>query len=524
MKGHARAHVVRPVLLEGTTLRRKGIAVLAAVALLLADAAIAKALPVTGSTGGGQAHTNMEPFLALNYIISMQGLYPSRNSADVSGEGLASTLGYDPFIGEISIFAGNFAPRGWAQCDGQLLPINQYQSLYSILGTAYGGDGRTTFALPDLRGRVPIHPGSGPGLSTCTRGQRGGVNDVTLGVNQIPSHNHTLPWMSDLTLNTGGGQAHTNMQPFLGVNHIIGLQGLYPSRSDAGVQGEGLAGTLGTEPFIGEVSMFAGDFAPRGWALCDGQLLQISQNTALFSLVGTTYGGDGRTTVGLPELRGRVAIHEGQGPGLSNYRLGQKGGVENVSLSLSQLPSHDHSLPPTTLRTGNTGGGGAHTNVQPYQVLNYIISLYGVYPSRSSAEVQTEGEPLAAVGGGDPFVGEIALFAGNFAPRGWAFCDGQLLQVSQNDALFSLLGTLYGGDGRTTFGLPDLRSRAALHWGSGPGVDPWSLGRRDGQENVALAVTQMPSHTHEVPEPATGTLILLVSAGLALRRRRRRKA
>ncbi|MCG8328751.1 MAG: tail fiber protein [Chitinophagales bacterium] len=170
----------------------------------------------------------------------------------------------NPFIGLIVMFGGNFAPRGWALCDGQLLPINQYSALFSILGTTYGGDGRTTFALPDLRGRVAIHEGTGPGLSPYDLGQKGGSETVTLTTSQIPSHNHSFelggtasspagsnslvgnvtggdtifnPTKSGNTLssgaihNTGGGQSHNNIQPYLTVNFIIALQGTYPSRS-----------------------------------------------------------------------------------------------------------------------------------------------------------------------------------------------------------------------------------------------------------------------------------------------------
>ena len=96
----------------------------------------------------------------------------------------------------------------------------------------------------------------------------------------------------------------------------------------------------------------------------------------------------------------------------------------------------------------------------------------------------------------EPFVGEIRMFAGNFAPQGWAFCDGQLLSVNQNDALFSLLGTIYGGDGRTTFGLPDLRGRLPMHAGTGPGLSPQRMGSMGGQENVTLTVNEMPAHSH----------------------------
>jgi microcystin-dependent protein len=166
----------------------------------------------------------------------------------------------DPYLAEIIMFAGNFAPKGWALCDGQLLAIAQNTALFSVLGTTYGGDGVTTFGLPDLRGRVPLHPGTGPGLSPRQLGESDGVESVTLVTDQIPAHNHGLlaaaqdPVGRDPTNNslsqaqiyttrpptvsmqsasigpTGGGQPHDNMQPFLGINFIIALEGIYPPR------------------------------------------------------------------------------------------------------------------------------------------------------------------------------------------------------------------------------------------------------------------------------------------------------
>lgn len=186
----------------------------------------------------------------------------------------------EPFLGTIMAFGFNFAPRGWALCQGQLLPIAQNTALFSLLGTIYGGDGRTTFALPDLRGRVPIGFGQGAGLTPYSQGTMGGTETVTLNQLQIPAHNHTALVNGDVTVgvnssnpnqedsdghilgqsngeliyndaaaapgealggvshnlgvtigNTGGNQAHNNMQPFLVVNWCIALQGIFPSRS-----------------------------------------------------------------------------------------------------------------------------------------------------------------------------------------------------------------------------------------------------------------------------------------------------
>lgn len=171
-----------------------------------------------------------------------------------------------------------------------------------------------------------------------------------------------------------------------------------------------------SEPYVGEIRMFAGDFSPRGWAFCDGQLLAISQNDALFSLLGTVYGGDGRTTFGVPDLRGRVPVHAGTGPGLPQRRQGAKFGQESVTLSIAEMPSHSHdvlasnavgsqaapggamlaSSPTVRLyrptpsnvnfdaaATGSVGGGQSHNNLMPYLCVNFIIALFGVYPSRS---------------------------------------------------------------------------------------------------------------------------------------------
>jgi microcystin-dependent protein len=167
----------------------------------------------------------------------------------------------DAFVAEIRIFAGNFAPKGWAFCNGQLLPISQNTALFSLLGTFYGGDGQSTFGLPDLRGCSPMHPGQGPGLTLRSLGERGGEESVTLNLNQMPAHSHQLtastsastpspansvpgagskiygpannlvPMAGTAVSSAGGSQPHDNRQPYLVLNFIIALQGIYPARS-----------------------------------------------------------------------------------------------------------------------------------------------------------------------------------------------------------------------------------------------------------------------------------------------------
>jgi microcystin-dependent protein len=166
-------------------------------------------------------------------------------------------------------------------------------------------------------------------------------------------------------------------------------------------------------PYLGEIRMVGFNFAPQGWALCDGTLLSIAQNDALFALIGTTYGGDGQTTFALPDLRSRVPMHQGTGSGLSPRTLGQTGGEESVTLGASQIPTHTHNAmaavnsnsatPNGTVWAGwiggqfsdqapnaqmslsamsSAGGGQPHDNMIPYQAINFIIALFGIFPSQ----------------------------------------------------------------------------------------------------------------------------------------------
>ena len=169
------------------------------------------------------------------------------------------------------------------------------------------------------------------------------------------------------------------------------------------------------QPYIGEIRMFGGSFAPAGWAFCNGQLLPISENDALFILLGTTYGGDGQETFGLPNLQSRIPIHMGQGSGLSSYQIGEQGGVEEVTLTTNQIPIHTHAPlasnaggsdspngnfwgttatgkpyvagPPAVLMNPGTitptGGSQPHDNMLPFLCVSYIISLFGIFPSQT---------------------------------------------------------------------------------------------------------------------------------------------
>jgi microcystin-dependent protein len=172
-----------------------------------------------------------------------------------------------------------------------------------------------------------------------------------------------------------------------------------------------------SEPFIGEIRMFGGSFAPAGWAFCNGQLMPISENDALFTLLGTTYGGDGQETFGLPDLQGRMPIHFGQGPGISQtYQIGEAAGVESVTVSVNQLPTHNHALMASNDPGNATGPGGnllsnpfntfpyfpaagslqlnaqtlapqggsqPHDNMMPFLCISFIISLFGIFPTQT---------------------------------------------------------------------------------------------------------------------------------------------
>jgi microcystin-dependent protein len=373
---------------------------------------------------------NTQPSLALTQAFVTVGVFPSMD--DPAGRA---------FLGEIFTYAFNFAPPGGTlSANGQLLPINQNQAVFSLIGTTYGGNGTTNFALPNLGGVTMISTGQGPGLSAEQLGVPDGASSVTLTLPELPP---------DLG---GTSQPFSNYQPSLPVTYMICVEGIFPSRASA----TGL---------IGEVMPFAGNFVPTDYLPADGRLLQIADNQALFALIGTTYGGDGMTTFALPDLRGRTIIGASSSP--LGPSLGETIGSPTVSLSNSQAPD------------GFGNFVQPFDNREPSLALNYVIALEGIFPNLNGNNV---------VDPDTPFLGEVMAFAGNFEPRGWAFCDGQLLPINQNQALFALLGTTYGGDGVTTFALPDLRGRTVI--GTSSGV---TIGSHPGADFTTVTAAELPT-------------------------------
>jgi microcystin-dependent protein len=355
---------------------------------------------------------NTQASLALTQSLDINSVFPPHPPNGHAG---------GAFMGEIFTYAFDFSPLGATlDANGDLLPINQNQAVFSLLGTTYGGDGKTTFALPDLRGVTKISTGQGPGLGPEDLGVPDGASSVTLTLPELPP---------DLG---GTSQAFSNYQLSLPVTYMINVGGIFPSQGGGGT----------SRDMLGQVMPFAGNFVPTDYLPADGRLLQINaQNAALFSLIGTIYGGDGMTTFALPDLRGRTIV----GASMANP-LGALIGSPTVSLTNSQAPN---------------GFGNVvqpFENREPSLALNYLISVNGIFPSKINPNV---------INPDTPFLGEVMPFAGNFAPSGWALANGQLLPINQNQALFALLGTTYGGDGAVTFALPDLRGRTVIGTGNG---------------------------------------------------------
>ena len=399
------------------------------------------------------------PSLALNWMICLSGVYPDRDG----GGAVSSADG--PYLGEIRCVTFDsliyFVP-----CDGRLIPISQNTALYSLLGTTFGGNGYTTFALPDLRGRVPV--GVSPGNPQYEIGVAGGQESVTLNSSQLPSHSHSITVAPN---STGANQALSNQQPYLALN--IGIQG------------------GGTFSSTGWIRVFPYNFTPSGFYPCTGGLEQISSNETLFAQIGTTFGGNGNDTFGLPDLRGRSLLGSGAGAGLTSRQIGESSGASSLTLTASQLPSHSHALAVGT--TGITGSDTALNKTQPSLALKPMIAMQGIY---------------GGIGSPDPALGEVRFFAQSSTTTGFVNCDGALKSISQYTALFSLFGTAFGGNGTQNFALPDLQGHRAVSTGQGVGLTNRAMGQKWGTETITLTTAQMPVHTHTAPAPTAPTNVV----------------
>ena len=379
---------------------------------------------------------NDQQSLALTYVFAQEGVFPARATTDPNdtdpADGPHANVTLDT-MGGIRLFAGNFAIGGQA-ADGHLIFINQNTALFSLLGTDFGGDGRLKFGVPNLYDRTLVGSGLGDGLSTdITRAQQFGADDLTLTQAQLPS-----PF--------GGGQTFSNYQPSTGVNYLIQTGG--GLASDGGVN------------FIGSIEAFAPGFTPVGYLPADGRLLNILDYPDLFQAIGTIYGGDGQTTFALPDLRGRDIIGAS-----TDHPVGTYLGDDDPAVAAGNLPP-------------SLGGSSQQIdNHQPSLAMQYLVALNGIFPPRDGG----------VDSGPQPYIGEVIAYAGMDIPRGYAPADGRLLFINQNQPLFSLLGTFYGGDGRQTFALPDLRDRTVVGAGG-----QYTVGDTVGTDGIVLTDANIP--------------------------------
>lgn len=321
------------------------------------------------------------------------------------------------FVGEIRMMAFTPPPPGWVPCDGQELRIADHPLLSWQLGDAFGGDGHTVFAMPDLRGRVPIHVPSSLRGSSPTAVIRRPDDEPPRAPDEAGS---------------------TPVSPYLTLSFCLAVTSNVsaPWALDA------------TQPLhAGEIRLFAGDFDPVGWMSCEGQALSPTDHPALFAAIGTTYGGDGETWFALPDLRGRVPVHQGDG-----FALGQGGGQE-----------------------------GAHDLVamQPPHCLRFLIAL-GTTPPEEELLVDDD----------TPVIGEVRLFGVERLPEGWVPCDGLTMSLTSHTALFSVVGYRYGYHSRETFSLPDLKYAAPRH--PGPVTVSTRAGEAPGSATIEPNAEQLP--------------------------------
>ncbi len=434
----------------------KSSAALLAMPLAAASASLALAAPQ-------QAFDNQQPSLALSLVTPMVGSFPSGTASQTKG----GTLGF------VYDFAAAFVPGDALATNGQSVSFSSNIVLATVFSGVFGG-GANSVNLPNLVGRAIVGAGGGLNLGATV-----GSASVTLTPSQAPAPGQAV-----------AAQPYNTVQPSLALTPLIAVSGPFPTST----------GPTGTSTFLGQIANYAGGVVsngsaiPGGWMPADGRLLPINQFPALFSVLGTTYGGNGTTDFALPNLVGRIAI----GADATNP-LGSTKGSDNVLVTRSELPGP---------------GQQPLSDDQPSLAVNYLVATAGNTPSPFFNSFDQTKETL----------GQVVEFAGGSIPVGWALANGQLLPISENQSLFDLIGTTYGGDGVTDFALPDLDGRTVIG-ADVPDVSPLaraaftvsdgnSVGDVVGADEIFLTSAELPP---AVPELSTWTLL---TAALALRRAR----
>jgi microcystin-dependent protein len=409
---------------------------------------------------------NMQPSLALHFAVQDQGIF---------GQGVPIRM-FAYSAGYWNVLTSD----GWVPPDGRTLPISGNESLFAQLGTTYGGDGLNFFNVPDLRGRTPVGEGQAPGLNNIPRGAAVGNSSPVLQVSNLPPHAHSFG--STTTGTSGSGAAFTNRQDSLGLHMAVARQGIFPTRG-----GGGGFPVNPSEPWFGQIFfMCVQPTSGNTFLPAVGTSILIQSNQALFSVLSLNFGGNGTTNFSLPDTRGRALSGQATSfpvNGRTARSTGERYGTENVSLLSANLPAHNHPVSGGTF-TGLTGGGQPFDNSQPTLAVTYCISVNGIFPFSAGMSDQ-EG-----------YLGEIVAFGGNFVPDGYLPCDGSLLNIQSYSTLFSLLGTTFGGNGTTNFGIPDLRSRVPIMASA-----QIPFGTAIGGDTSSINTTQMPAHTHQLLQP-----------------------
>ncbi len=445
-------------------------AIYRASALLLTLTTTAAAIgQTTGSTGSfpPSGVSTAQPSIAIHFGYQLDGIY---------GFGVPVRM----FAYPDSVWT-RLLTEGWVEPDGRLLSYITYPNTFNQINTTYGPSSpiTQTFTIPDLRSRAIMGEGQAPGLANYTRNQASGAFSSFLTPANLPPHAHTLS-SGGVTGFTGNSTSFVADQPALAIRPSIAVAGIFPPRDGAGSSSP-------SEPYVSQIFFLTADpIAQARMEPASGQTMPIAQQQALFALLGVNYGGNGTTNFKYPDLRGRLSSAAAPGgtgnPSITPRDVGFTYGSSFKTLLQSQMPAHLHTVP-SRPDTGVAGGTLPFDNTQPTLAITYCIDISGAYPSFGAPMDDTTG-----------YIGEIIAMACNFAPAGFLPCDGRLLPIQSNQALFSLLGNTYGGNGSVNFAIPDLRGRTPVM-----ATANTPAGTTYGEEATTLTFNQLPAHTHSVP-------------------------